>query len=124
MCWSRKGSCGARLQLRTPQPKERDSDSRDGFPTPHPSQKQARVEHPLLSGNRALFGRAFMSAIPDLRPAVPAADAPKAIEVEHIVKKYGDFTAVDDVTFDVKEEEIFGLHGPSGAGKARYISML
>ncbi len=65
-----------------------------------------------------------MSAIPDMRPAVPAADAPKAIEVEHIVKKYGDFTAVDDVTFDVKEEEIFGLLGPNGAGKSTLIRMM
>jgi len=32
-----------------------------------------------------------------------AADAPNAIEVEHIVKRYGDFLAVDDVSFAVKE---------------------
>jgi ABC-type sugar transport system ATPase subunit len=43
--------------------------------------------------------------------------APYAIEVEHIVKKYGDFTAVDDVSFNVTEGEIFGLLGPNGAGK-------
>jgi len=44
--------------------------------------------------------------------------------VEHIVKKYGDFTAVDDVSFDVKEEEIFGLLGPNGAGKSTLIRMM
>jgi len=65
-----------------------------------------------------------VSAIPELRPNVPAANAPKAIEVEHIVKKYGDFTAVDDVTFDVKEGEIFGLLGPNGAGKSTLIRMM
>ena len=43
--------------------------------------------------------------------------APSAIEVEHIVKKYGDFTAVDDISFAVPEGEIFGLLGPNGAGK-------
>src|SRR5690242_19533258 len=47
-----------------------------------------------------------------------------AIEVEHIVKKYGDFTAVNDVTFAVKEEEIFGLLGPNGAGKSTLIRMM
>jgi ABC-2 type transport system ATP-binding protein len=47
-----------------------------------------------------------------------------AIEVEHIVKKYGDFTAVDDVTFSVTEEEIFGLLGPNGAGKSTLIRMM
>jgi ABC-2 type transport system ATP-binding protein len=49
---------------------------------------------------------------------------PNAIEVEHIVKKYGDFTAVDDVTFSVKDGEIFGLLGPNGAGKSTLIRMM
>jgi ABC-2 type transport system ATP-binding protein len=47
-----------------------------------------------------------------------------AIDVEHIVKKYGDFTAVDDITFHVKDEEIFGLLGPNGAGKSTLIRMM
>ena len=51
-------------------------------------------------------------------------NAPAAIAVEHIVKKYGDFTAVDDVSFDVKEGEIFGLLGPNGAGKSTLIRMM
>ena len=50
--------------------------------------------------------------------------AENAIEVDHIVKKYGDFTAVDDVSFGVKEEEIFGLLGPNGAGKSTLIRMM
>jgi ABC-2 type transport system ATP-binding protein len=50
--------------------------------------------------------------------------SPNAIEVEHIVKKYGDFTAVDDISFQVKDEEIFGLLGPNGAGKSTLIRMM
>jgi ABC-2 type transport system ATP-binding protein len=50
--------------------------------------------------------------------------APSAIEVDHIVKKYGDFTAVDGVSFSVKEGEIFGLLGPNGAGKSTLIRMM
>ena len=50
--------------------------------------------------------------------------APSAIEVDHIVKKYGDFTAVDDVSFSVQEGEIFGLLGPNGAGKSTLIRMM
>ena len=53
-----------------------------------------------------------------------SAPATNAIEVDHIVKKYGDFTAVDNVTFSVKEEEIFGLLGPNGAGKSTLIRMM
>jgi ABC-2 type transport system ATP-binding protein len=49
---------------------------------------------------------------------------PNAIEVEHIVKKYGDFTAVDDISFSVQEGEIFGLLGPNGAGKSTLIRMM
>ncbi len=47
-----------------------------------------------------------------------------AIEVDHIVKKYGDFTAVNEVSFFVKEGEIFGLLGPNGAGKSTLIRMM
>src|SRR5579885_2544674 len=50
--------------------------------------------------------------------------APAAIEVDHIVKKYGTFTAVNDVSFSVKEGEIFGLLGPNGAGKSTLIRMM
>src|ERR671928_2175221 len=47
-----------------------------------------------------------------------------AIEVRSIVKKFGDFTAVDGISFAVEEGEIFGLLGPNGAGKSTLIRML
>jgi ABC-2 type transport system ATP-binding protein len=47
-----------------------------------------------------------------------------AIEVRQIVKKFGDFTAVNGITFDVEAGEIFGLLGPNGAGKSTLIRML
>jgi ABC-2 type transport system ATP-binding protein len=53
-----------------------------------------------------------------------SATPPLAIEVTHIVKKYGDFTAVDDISFQVPEGEIFGLLGPNGAGKSTLIRMM
>jgi ABC-2 type transport system ATP-binding protein len=49
---------------------------------------------------------------------------PAAMEVEHIVKRYGDFEAVKDVSFRVAEGEIFGLLGPNGAGKSTLIRMM
>ncbi|HEY0565823.1 MAG TPA: ATP-binding cassette domain-containing protein [Terriglobales bacterium] len=51
-------------------------------------------------------------------------DADGTIVVDHIVKRYGDFTAVDDVSFEVKSGEIFGLLGPNGAGKSTLIRMM
>ena len=44
--------------------------------------------------------------------------------MENIVKRYGDFEAVKDVSFCVAEGEIFGLLGPNGAGKSTLIRMM
>ncbi|MCB0119621.1 MAG: ATP-binding cassette domain-containing protein [Anaerolineales bacterium] len=46
------------------------------------------------------------------------------LEVQDLVKKYGDFTAVKGISFTIKEGEIFSLLGPNGAGKTTTISML
>ncbi|HKV12092.1 MAG TPA: ABC transporter ATP-binding protein [Thermoanaerobaculia bacterium] len=46
------------------------------------------------------------------------------IVADHLVKRFGDFVAVDDVTLDVKEGEIFGLLGSNGAGKSTLIRLL
>ena len=47
-----------------------------------------------------------------------------AIEVEHLVKKFGDLVAVNDISFNVRQREIFGLLGPNGAGKTTLIRMM
>ena len=46
------------------------------------------------------------------------------IQVSNLVKKYGDFTAVDQISFDVFENEIFGLLGPNGAGKTSTLEII
>lgn len=60
-----------------------------------------------------------------------ALDRPKAagggeisVEVNDLVRKFGDFTAVDHVTFQVRRGEIYGLLGPNGAGKSTTFRML
>src|ERR1700722_13718099 len=46
------------------------------------------------------------------------------IEVDHLVKRFGDLTAVNDISFVVEPREIFGLLGPNGAGKTTLIRMM
>jgi ABC-2 type transport system ATP-binding protein len=46
------------------------------------------------------------------------------ITVSHLTKKYADFTAVDDISFDVIRGEVFAFLGPNGAGKSTTIKML
>jgi ABC-2 type transport system ATP-binding protein len=47
-----------------------------------------------------------------------------AIHVEGLTRKFGDFTAVKGISFDVHENEVFGFLGPNGAGKTTTINML
>jgi len=46
------------------------------------------------------------------------------LEVKHITQQFGELRAVDDLTFDVKEGEIFGIAGPNGAGKSTLFNMI
>ena len=48
----------------------------------------------------------------------------KIIEVNNLVKKYGEFTAVKGISFEVFEGEIFGLLGPNGAGKSTTLEII
>jgi len=47
-----------------------------------------------------------------------------AVEVENLVKRFGDFTAVDNISFQVNKGEVFGFLGPNGAGKTTTIKIL
>jgi ABC-2 type transport system ATP-binding protein len=56
----------------------------------------------------------------------PSMDQPtaNAIEVQHLLKQFGDLVAVNDISFSVRQREIFGLLGPNGAGKTTLIRMM
>ncbi len=69
--------------------------------------------------NNAVFG--------DVSISIPVAGAPagtQLVSVNHLVKKFGNFTAVNDISFYINEGEIFGLLGPNGAGKSTTIKMI
>ncbi|HLT17921.1 MAG TPA: ABC transporter ATP-binding protein [Thermomicrobiales bacterium] len=59
------------------------------------------------------------------RPAsTRASESPPIIRVSGLVKRYGSFTAVDNVDLEVREDEIFGILGPNGAGKTTTLEMI
>lgn len=48
----------------------------------------------------------------------------KVISIQNLTKKYGRLAAVDDISFDVLENEVFGLLGENGAGKTTTLEMI
>ena len=46
------------------------------------------------------------------------------IEVKHLTKRYGDHTAVSDLTFSVEEGQVYGFLGPNGAGKSTTMNIM
>ncbi|MCW5577192.1 MAG: ABC transporter ATP-binding protein [Dokdonella sp.] len=91
---------------------------------------QARVE---LAAVPARFEDAFIdllgggpggtSALAERLPPVEL-DSPSAVSCRDLTKRFGDFTATDRVSFEVRQGEIFGLLGPNGAGKSTTFKML
>ena len=73
-----------------------------------------------------LRGTASHEAGADIRLQRPlaATEEGAVVEVRDLLKRFGDFTAVDHVSFDVRRGEIFGLLGPNGAGKTTTFRML
>lgn len=59
-----------------------------------------------------------------LTSPLPASSPEPAISAEHLVRRFGNFIAVSDVSFRVEKGEIFGFLGPNGSGKTTIIKML
>ena len=60
----------------------------------------------------------------DITPFVPDPDAPPAMEAHGLTKRFGDFTAVNHVSFTIQKGEIFGFLGSNGCGKSTTMKML
>lgn len=54
----------------------------------------------------------------------PHADQGPAVEVHHLVKRFGEMAAVDDLDLSIRRGELFGILGPNGAGKTTLLRML
>ncbi|HVY02482.1 MAG TPA: ABC transporter ATP-binding protein, partial [Caulobacterales bacterium] len=96
----------------------------------------APIEGLSLSPTAARFEDGFMVLLGQAKAAaggaravsleapVPIRDGRAAVEVRDLVRRFGAFTAVDHISFDVGRGELFGLLGPNGAGKTTTFRML
>ncbi len=64
------------------------------------------------------------SGEPLVIPPRPVVDGPPAIEARHLTRRFGDFVAVNDVSFRIERGEIFGFLGSNGCGKTTTMKML
>jgi ABC-2 type transport system ATP-binding protein len=87
------------------------------------SQVAPRFEDGFMSLLRRVADQEHASAISLDRP-LAASDADVAVRVRNLARKFGSFTAVDHISFDVQRGAIFGLLGPNGAGKTTTFRML
>jgi ABC-2 type transport system ATP-binding protein len=65
-----------------------------------------------------------VSTFAEAAPEVTPAPVPPVISVEHLVHRYGDRSALNGVSFDVRPAELFGLLGPNGSGKTTLFRIL
>ena len=86
-------------------------------PLPPPRFEDAFVD--MLGG-----GPGGRSKLAEAQQPLAAKDDRPVIEAKGLTKRFGDFTAADDITFDIRRGEIFGLLGPNGAGKSTTFKML
>jgi ABC-2 type transport system ATP-binding protein len=88
----------------------------------------ALLKEPVEDQPQPQRPKAATTAPPSATGGAPAQDgeqrADVVIEVSSLVRRFGDFTAVDGVDFSVSRGEIFGLLGPNGAGKSTTFKML
>ena len=85
--------------------------------TTMPASPRASAPEPEYS-RRARSGRAFCRSIRSQLGRAPSA------RVEHLTKRFGQRTAVDDLSLSVAKGEVFGFLGPNGAGKTTTVRML
>jgi ABC-2 type transport system ATP-binding protein len=94
---------------------------------PRPCPPGTAIEPHFEDGFMVLLRNvAAQEAAPDIKLARPVSgqSGEVVVEVEDLVRRFGAFTAVDHVSFEVRRGEIFGLLGPNGAGKTTTFRML
>jgi ABC-2 type transport system ATP-binding protein len=104
----------------------RESGLADVVITPVPPRFEDRfIDLLKAKATTAPLGATPLTAARAQTPAAnPTPQTENVIQVDHLVKRFGDFRAVDDISFSVARGEIFGLLGANGAGKSTTFRML
>src|ERR1043166_5020375 len=79
---------------------------------------------PARRASARIFGWTGLNIGPSTAYKGQTTEVDAVIEVQHLTKRYGPFTAVDDVSFKVERGEILGFLGPNGAGKTTTMRIL
>ena len=112
-------ACGVRVVV---MPQVRQEDLQEAFPGLAVRPRAATLEDGYLEKRRELLGRPSFSAAAGA--AAEGFEDDVVIRARGLVRRFGDFVAVDKTSFDVRAGEIFGLLGPNGAGKTTTFKML
>jgi ABC-2 type transport system ATP-binding protein len=109
----------------------RQGDSEKGRPGYTETTRQGDKETERSASESPHLRVSVSSRLPvSLSPSLPVSSSPgqqsgeAAVQVRNLVRRFGTFTAVDHVSFEVRRGEIFGLLGPNGAGKTTTFRML
>jgi ABC-2 type transport system ATP-binding protein len=94
-----------------------------GEPTAEPAPPRFEDGFMVLL-ERGLQAEAEQAASITLARPIARDGGPPVVQVEDLVRRFGEFTAVDHISFEVRRGEIFGLLGPNGAGKTTTFRML
>ena len=89
-----------------------------------PAAGQPRPSGHGIRAKRDVRRRAAGAARPAARVGAQPADPRSVIVARGLTKRYGDFTAVDQLDLEIRPGEVFGLLGPNGAGKTTTVLML
>jgi ABC-2 type transport system ATP-binding protein len=83
-----------------------------------------RIHHSEEKGEAIMADTAQPSSPPSATPTQVASAARSAIEIRDLVKRFGSFTALDNLSLTIEQGEIFGLLGPNGSGKTTTINII
>src|SRR5580658_10292795 len=93
-------------------------------PARYPGNRARPPGEPRARPRRSRRAKTRSESAGSPRYRLPVPDSDILIRAEHLTKRFGDFTAVDGIGFELRRGEAFGFLGPNGAGKSSTMRMI